>query len=160
MSYVNFEKALELASNCDYYSVGCGKSEEIIEKAEELFENNFSEQTRDYLKRIGFLDFGIHEIFGIYKDDFSGIPHGCIIEGAIEDREKNGLPKKWMPIYDFGYDGLMAYLDYSQLNSENEPCVIEAYYNGKEYVVIEKIAEDLGDFILQLVKEQLDMQSS
>ncbi len=59
-----------------------------------------------------------------------------------------------IPIYDFE-DGNMAYLDYSSLNSDKEPCVIMAFYNGTEYEVVETLAQDFGDFILQLVQEQL-----
>jgi hypothetical protein len=47
----------------------------------------------------------------------------------------------------------MAYLDYSSLNSEKEPRVIMAFYNGAEFEFVETLAEDLGDFILQLVQE-------
>ena len=49
----------------------------------------------------------------------------------------------------------MAYLDFSSLNSDKEPCVIMAFYNGTEYEVVETLAQDFGDFILQLVQEQL-----
>ena len=49
----------------------------------------------------------------------------------------------------------MAYLDYS-LNMEKEPSVIMAFYNGDKYEINETLAEDLGDFLLQLVQEQLE----
>lgn len=52
----------------------------------------------------------------------------------------------------------MAYLDYSSLNAEKEPDVIMAFYNGDKYETVEKLAEDLGDFILQLVQEQVGDQ--
>lgn len=72
----------------------------------------------------------------------------------ISQMQKFNLSDKWIPIYNFE-DGNMAYLDYSSLNSENEPRVIMAFYNGVEYEVVETVAEDLGSFILQLVQEQL-----
>lgn len=50
----------------------------------------------------------------------------------------------------------MAYLDYSSLNAEKEPNVIMAFYNGKKYEIVETLAEDFGDFILQLVQEQVE----
>ena len=53
-------------------------------------------------------------------------------------------------------DGSMAYLDYSSLNRENEPRVLAAFYNGKKFEVTETVAEDLGDFILGLVQEQVE----
>ena len=49
----------------------------------------------------------------------------------------------------------MAYLDYSSLNDVGEPCVIVARFNDVGYQIEETIAEDFGEFILQLVKEQL-----
>lgn len=49
-------------------------------------------------------------------------------------------------------------LDYSSLNAEKEPDVIMAFYNGDKYETVEKLAEDLGDFILQLVQEQVGDQ--
>ena len=49
----------------------------------------------------------------------------------------------------------MAYLDYSSLNNVGEPCVIVARFNDVGYQIEETIAEDFGEFILQLVKEQL-----
>ena len=57
--------------------------------------------------------------------------------------------------YDYN-DGSMAYLDYSSLNRENEPRVLAAFYNGKKFEVTETVAEDLGDFILGLVQEQVE----
>lgn len=49
----------------------------------------------------------------------------------------------------------MAYLDYSYLNEQKEPRVIMAFYNGGNYEVVETLAEDFGDFVLQLVQEQI-----
>ena len=50
----------------------------------------------------------------------------------------------------------MKYLDYSSLNDDGEPCVITARFNGSAYQAEETIAEDFGNFVLQLVKEQLE----
>ena len=32
-----------------------------------------------------------------------------------------------------------------------------AFYNGKEYEIVETLAEDFGDFVLQLVQEQTEV---
>ena len=95
------------------------------------------------------------EIYGIDPEDDSGILEGNSVAYALNDREEYNLPKEWIPIYDFG-DGNMAYLDYSSLNMEKEPSVIMAFYNGDKYEINEPLAEDLGDFLLQLVQEQLE----
>lgn len=154
MSILNFEKGIELAKKCDFYTTVGGKSDEIILKAEKLFGHKFSNQNYQFFKRLGYLSFFGNEVYGICKDDFTGSYTGCAIEAALYDREKYDLPKKWLPIYFFD-DGYMGYLDYSQLNEEGEPPVIMAIYNGKEYIVTQKVSEDLGDFILELVEEQL-----
>ncbi len=62
--------------------------------------------------------------------------------------------KKWLPIY-FLDDGYMAYLNYGKLNIEREPCVISAYYNGLNYVVERKIADDFGEFLMKLISEEI-----
>jgi hypothetical protein len=157
MSYKNFKKAIELAKQCEGYSDGGGKSDAVVSKAEELLDIKFSKQNSQYFTQLGFVEFFGHEIYGIVKDDFSGTPTGCSIEAALADRKEYQLPKEWLPIYFFD-DGYMGYLDYSQLNEEGEPPVIMAIYDGEQYVITEKIAEDLGDFILQLVEEQLARQ--
>ena len=88
---------------------------------------------------------------------------------GLEISEKNGVPA-WASI-SAGYqlllspllpwiagkwkNGIMAYLDYSSLNDVGEPCVIVARFNDVGYQIEETIAEDFGEFILQLVKEQL-----
>ena len=157
MSYQNFERALELAKQCRFYTIVGEKTNEVIVRAQELFGNDFSKQNFQFFKRLGYLSFFGTEIYGIVKDDFSGSYVGCAIEAALADRKEYNLPKEWLPIYDFD-DGYMGYLDYSQLNEDGEPPVIMAIYDGEKYVVVEKVAEDLGDLILQLVREQLGQQ--
>ena len=73
---------------------------------------------------------------------------------ALHERAETGLPEAWVPLYNFD-DGHIAYLDYSALNSEGEPSVIAASYNGSQYVLEGTVAEDFGAFVLRLVREQL-----
>lgn len=156
MSYQNFVKAMELAPKCKFYTTVGGKTEEEIKKAEKMLDVKFSSQCKEFYKKYGYLSFFGNEIFGIDPDDDSGILEGNSVAYALNDRTELGLPNEWIPIYNFE-DGNMAYLDYSFLNSENEPRVIMAFYNGTGYEVIETLAEDLGTFILQLVQSQLEM---
>jgi len=154
MSYQNFNKATALAVQCAMYRTGGGKTDEIISKASEILNIKFSEQNYKYFKDFGYIQFDGAEIFGIVLDDFSGDPEANCVETAVADRRDYNLPKQWLPIYFFD-DGYYGYLDYSNLNEYGEPPVIMAIYNGKEYVVAEKVAEDLGDFLLGLVEKQL-----
>lgn len=157
MSYQNFEKALELAKQCKFYTIAGEKSDEVVTKAEKLFGHKFSKQNYEFFKHLGYLSFFGNEFYGICKDDFSGEYVGCAIEATIQDRKKYNLPSEWLALYFFD-DGYYGYLDYSQLNNEGEPAAIMAIYNGKDYVVVEKVAEDFGDFLLSSVEEQLENQ--
>lgn len=146
---------MELAPKCKFYTIADGIKEERIVKAEKMLDIHFSPQCRNFYERYGCLSFYGNEIFGIDPDDTSGILEGNSVAYAVNDRREYNLPLKWIPIYNFE-DGNMAYLDYSSLNSENEPQVIMAFYNGGEYEIVETLAEDFGDFILQLVQEQVE----
>lgn len=157
MSYMNYDKAMKLASKCDDYYVGNGKNKEIIRKAEELLNLKFSKQIIEYLSNYGFIEFFGNEIYGIVKDDFSGMPEGNIVEGALYYRKYNNLSNEWLPIYNFG-NGYIGYLDFENLNKDEEPRVIMATYNGNNYVNVKIIADDFGDFLLSCVNNQLSHQ--
>ena len=157
MSYQNFLRALELAKQCKFYTIKGERTNEVVAKAEELFGIKFSKQNFEFFKRLGYLSFFGNEFYGICKDDFSGEHAGCAIEATLQDRKNYKLPFAWLTLYFFD-DGYYGYLDYSQLNEDCEPPVIMAIFNGKEHVVVEKIAEDLGDFLLKLVEKQLARQ--
>ena len=50
----------------------------------------------------------------------------------------------------------MAYFDYSSLNNEGEPRIVILEYDGLKYGISETVADDFGDFILELVQEELE----
>lgn len=159
MSYQNYKEAMESAPKCKFYTTVGGKSQEEISKSEEMLGVKFSKQCREFYEQYGYLSFFGNEIFGIDPDDDSGELEGNSVAYALNDREEYGLPVEWIPVYNFD-DGFMAYLDYSSLNDDGEPCVIVAGYNGSEYQVEETIAEDFGEFVLRLVKQQLEFERS
>lgn len=154
MSYQNFIKAMKEACKCKYYTITEGKTENEIKKAEDLLGIKFSRQCNEFYAKYGYLSFSGNEIFGIDPDDDSGILEGNSVAYTLNDRIAYNLPKEWIPIYNFE-DGMMAYLDYSTLNEAEEPRVIMAFYNGLNYEIDRILAEDLGDFILDLVKKSL-----
>ncbi len=151
MSYQNYIKAMELAPKCRFYTTAGGKSQEEIERSEELLGIQFSKQCRQFYEQYGYLSFFGNEIFGIDSDDLDEL-EGNSVAYALNDRKEYGLPAKWIPIYNYE-DGLMAYLDYSSLKDDGEPRVIMAGFNGSEYQIEETIAEDFGDFVLGLVEQ-------
>lgn len=154
MSYLDFEKAMFLAPKCKFYTTTGGKSNDEINKAEEILNVTFSRQCKEFYNKYGYLSFYGNEIFGIDPDDDSDILEGNTVAYALNDRKEYNLPIKWLPIYNYE-DGNMAYLDYSSLNEEKEPIVIMASYNGEEYEIADTVAEDFGAFVLKLVEEQL-----
>lgn len=156
MSFKHLIKAMKLAPKCKYYTTVGGRTAEEIDKSEELLDIKFSKQSIEFYKKMGYLSFFGHEIFGINPNSNTGNLDGNSVLYALNDRKEYELPKKWLPIYNFG-DGSMAYLDYSDLNDEEEPSVISAIYIGNnEYRIIEKVAPDLGEFLLMLVEESLE----
>ena len=155
MSFQNYKEAMELAPKCKFYTTVGGRSEEDILKSEEMLGVKFSNQCRDFYEKYGYLSFFGNEFFGIDPNDDSGELEGNSVAYALNERKETGLPKEWIPVYNFD-DGYMAYLDYSSLNADGEPCVIVAGFNGNEYTVEETIAEDFGEFVLHLVMDQLE----
>lgn len=155
MSYQNFKEAMELAPKCKFYTTANGKSAAEISKAEDMLGIKFSKQCREFYEKYGYLSFYGSEIFGIDPDDDSGELEGNSVAYALNDRAEYGLPAEWIPVYSVD-DGCMAYLDYSSLNCEGEPRVIIAAYDGANYQIEEAATEDFGEFVLDLVKEQLE----
>ena len=150
MSYQNYERAMELAKSKAFYTTAGGKSEIDIAKAEEMLGVKFSKQYRDFNSKYAYLSFWGNEIFGIDPDNMDEL-EGNSLAYALNDREEYGLPYYLVPICNFD-DGCMAYLNYSSLNNDGEPCVVAAVYNGSEFEIMESLAEDFGDFVLHLVK--------
>lgn len=157
MSYNNFLKALELSKECNGYEILGNVKETKIREAEKILSISFSRQHFDYYKKIGLLSYYGSEFYGLSNRELTGLPGSNSVLLALTERKETSLPHEWIPIYflDGGYN---AYLDYSNLNENEEPRIISAYYNGNNYIVNEILAEDLGDFILTMVKEQLANQ--
>lgn len=157
MSYSNFEKATKLVEQCQFYKTAGRQTEELIKKVEEALGFKMSKQHHEYLKNYGYIMFLGTEIYGIYDKVFEGIYAGNAVIATLQDREEYNLPKAWIPVFDYD-DGYVAYLDYGNLNLENEPRVILSIFTGRKYEVGEIIADDFGDFLLQLVEQQIGKQ--
>lgn len=154
MSYSNFQNAMLKAAEFDDYSVGAPVEKEVLQKAEEKLNVHFSKILNEYLGKYGYVEFGGNEIFGIVKEDFDDLSvlEGCMVEYAVSERLNCQLPESWLPIYNFD-DGYMGFLDFSRKNAEGEPPIIMAVYTGEKYIMVKKIADDLGDFLLDLANE-------
>ena len=154
MSRESYERSMELAKKCRFYTVAGGRTAEEIQRAESLLGIKFSAQYRDFNEKYGYLSFYGNEIFGA-DPEHPGEMEGNCVGYALNDRREYGLPEHFIPIYNYD-DGYMAYLDYSCRNEEGEPRIVMLAYNGTEYVMTEVLADDFGDFVLSLVLQELE----
>lgn len=120
MSYANYKKAVEIMNKnkekCHFIGE---RSNELIEKAEDVLGLKFSKIYKEFLINYGAGNYGSEEILVV--------------------------------IYEEG-SGELFCLDFNSLNEEKEPIVI-SYVPGENNrnQKYEKIADDFGDFLLQLV---------
>ena len=155
MSYQDFKRAMALAPACKYFTTDGGKSPEQIRKAEQMLGISFSPQLFEFYEKFGYLSFFGCEIFGIDPESDLGELEGDSVAYALNDRREIGLPKEWIPIYNYD-DGYLAFLDYGTLNASKEPRVIMGIYDGSKYQLVETVAEDFGAFLLPLVEDALE----
>lgn len=155
MSYKIYESAIEKVQECDDYDCGSEYSVDVIEKAEKLLDINFSAQLKDYLMNFGYIEFSGVEIYGIVDESFSlnkNTFEGCMIEWTLNARESNNLNSKWVALRSED-DGGTAFLDFENLNSDGEPCVILAVDTENGYEFECELAEDFGEYLLNLAEE-------
>lgn len=153
MSIVNYKKAIEcIENNRKEMFFGKGASKELVNKAEKALEIKLPFQYRDFVERYGALSFDGTEIYGVTSDNFQNgkIPNG--IWYTLDERKKYNLPKQLLIIYHTGAEEYFC-LDFSKLNEEGEPAVVAyAFCVDVEYQTYEKIADDFGDFLLDMLK--------
>lgn len=155
MSYKDFEEAITLAPSCEYYTISEGLTLEKIQKAEDMLDIQFSPQLLEFYKRFNYMSFSGNEFFGIDPESTSGELEGNSVAYTLDMRSRYAFPKEWIPFYNYG-DGSLVCLDYSTLNLSKEPPVICCDYDGKQYQIVEHVAEDFGAFLLSMVKGALE----
>ena len=152
MSVENYQKAKEIILSEEEIAdfVG-GHTDELISLAEEILGLKFTGFYLDYLKTFGAGNFGAQEIYGIINANFENSSVPDAIWFTLERREIN-LPNNLLVIYDTGSDEIFC-LDYNQLDDNGEPKVL-SFVAGVdlESQTYEIIANDFGDFLLDLVK--------
>jgi len=153
MSKENYKKGIEcIENNKESIFIGKGASNSFVDEAEKLLGVKFSFEYKDFLMRYGSLTFDGGEIYGITSDGFlnSGIPNG--VWYTLKQRETCHLPNHLLIIYNTESDEYFC-LDFSKLNEEGEPQVVAyAHCVDVEYQTYEKISDDFGDFLLELLK--------
>jgi len=131
------------------------KSEELVQKAEQILGVVFPPTYRAFLKNLGCGDVAGEEFYGIIDADFenSGIPDAVWF--TLEERKTGGLPLSYVVIGALG-DGELLALDTKGASAGGEGPVLllpEGY--SQPGAVIENLADDFGEFFLRTVKEAL-----
>ncbi|TSB48563.1 SMI1/KNR4 family protein [Alkalicoccobacillus porphyridii] len=145
-----------IKENDDIADFTDGCSDVAIKKAEHLLNLKFDGVYLDFLLTFGAGNFGSQEIYGIIHDDFeqSSVPDS--IWFTLTERKEQNLPSHLLVIHDTTVGELYC-LDFSNTNASNEPKVV-SYILGVELneQVYKLVADDFGEFLLNLVSQELE----
>lgn len=156
MSVKTYQKAKQIIhDNEDLADFIGGRSNELIKLAEEKLGVKFTGLYLDYLQTFGVGNFGAQEIYGIINDNFENSSVPDAIWYTLTERKEINLPNNLLVIYDTGSDELFC-LDFNQLDEKGEPKVV-SFVPGidLESQSYEIIANDFGDFLLDLVMQEV-----
>ncbi|NRG46589.1 SMI1/KNR4 family protein [Bacillus sp. CRN 9] len=156
MSVETYLKAKQIIqTNEDSADFIGGRTNELIKLAEEKIGLKFTGLYLDFLQTFGVGSFGSQEIYGIINDNFenSSVPDG--VWYTLTERKEINLPTNLLVIYDTGSDELFC-LDFNQLDEKGEPKVV-SFVPGIELESqkYEVIANDFGDFLLNIVMQEV-----
>lgn len=155
MSWDTYQQAIHLMKQseeeCDFVGE---RTDELINKAENVLGFGFSKIYRDFVKKLGAGNFGSQEVYGVIDDDFENSSVPDAIWFTLTEREDSNLPNHLLVIYDTGMGELFC-LNFKKVNEMGEPNVI-TYIPGNDLDKqdLTVIANDFGDFLLDLVKEE------
>lgn len=132
-----------------------GRSQRLILNAERKLNLIFSPFYLDFLQTFGAGSFGAEEIYGIINDDFENSSVPDAIWYTLTERQESNLPKSLLVLYDSGIGDLFCF-DFRDLNDDKEPRIV-TFIPGVElkYQNYEVIADNFGDFLLDLVKQEI-----
>lgn len=155
MSIEAYNEVKQIILNDDIADFVGGRTSELINSAEEKLGLKFTGLYLNYLQTFGAGNFGAQEIFGIISNDIENSSVPDAIWYTLTERKESNLPSNLLIIYDTGSDVLFC-LDYNQLDENREPKVV-SFVPGVELEsqTYEIIANDFGDFLLDLVKQEI-----
>lgn len=156
MSIESYQKAKKIIqSNEDLADFIGGRTNELIKLAEEKLSIKFTGLYLDYLQTFGAGNFGTQEIYGIINDNFENSSVPDAIWYTLTERKEINLSKNLLVIYHTGSDELFC-LDFNQLDEKGEPKVV-SYVPGIELErqIYDIIANDFGDFLLDLIMQEV-----
>lgn len=156
MSVETYQKAKEIIMNEEEIADFVGdRTDELISLAEEKLGLKFTGLYLDYLKTFGAGNFGAQEIYGIIDADFENSSVPDAVWYTLTERKEIRLPDNLLVIYDTGSDELFC-LDFNQRDDNGEPKVVSLVPGvDLESQTYELIANDFGDFLLDLVKQEV-----
>ncbi|OEH93818.1 cell wall assembly protein [Bacillus solimangrovi] len=153
----NYNKAIELIEQYNDIADFIGEqSEVIVNKAEQALGFIIPPMYRDFIKRYGAGNFGAEEIYGVTSDNFENSSVPDAIWFTITERSESNFPQHLLIIYDTGM-GAWYCLDFSQATPNGEPPVVSffsGFKTGQQNNNI--VAKDFGEFLLSLVKEEIE----
>lgn len=159
MSLENYNRALEIITENKeiFFSVG-ERSDELVLKAEDALGIKFSNQYKDFVLKFGAGSFGAEEFYGVIDEDFEDSSTPDAVWMTLSERQESNLPENLLVVYHTGGEEMFC-LDYSNLNSDGEPKVVSFVIGVDiEYQTYEVIANDFGDFLLDMINQELDFR--
>ncbi|MBC1502529.1 SMI1/KNR4 family protein [Listeria booriae] len=156
MSIESYNKAKEIIEENEELVDDFGEMQEsLIIKAQKELGVDFPDEYKYFLTDFGALTFGSIEIYGVFKEDFenSGVPDA--VWATLNERKLVNMPQYLVVIYNTGMGELLC-LNFRDLNDNQEPKVT-SYFAGFDESAQkhEVLYESFGDFILDMVKEEI-----
>lgn len=156
MSIESYNKAKEIIEANEELVDDFGEMQEsLITKAQKELGVDFPDEYKYFLSDFGALTFGSIEIYGVFKEDFenSGVPDA--VWATLNERKLVNMPQYLVVIYNTGMGELLC-LNFRDLNDNQEPKVT-SYFAGFDESAQkhEVLYESFGDFILDMVKEEI-----
>lgn len=154
MSIQDFEQAQRLMAIYPILQDFEGpKSEDLLLAAERAIGEKFPFTYRRFLRQYGAGAFGSSEIYGVIHQNFenSSIPDS--IWYTLQLRQKQLIPLQLIVIYDLG-DGELFCLDLDAMKGGEAP-VVTFTPGGPLNQQRELIAEDFGQFFLDLIQQEI-----
>ncbi|MBC2315543.1 SMI1/KNR4 family protein [Listeria booriae] len=156
MSIESYNKAKEIIEANEELVDDFGEMQEsLIIKAQKELGVDFPDEYKYFLSDFGALTFGSIEIYGVFKEDFenSGVPDA--VWATLNERKLVNMPQYLVVIYNTGMGELLC-LNFRDLNDNQEPKVT-SYFAGFDESAQkhEVLYESFGDFILDMVKEEI-----
>ena len=156
MSVESYQKAKNIIlANQEIADFIGGRTDELIIMAEEKLGLKFTGLYLDYLQTFGAGNFGAQEVYGIITNDFENSSVPDAIWYTLTERNEINLPNNFLIIYDTGSDELFC-LDLNKSSETKEPKVV-SFVPGIELKsqTYEIIANDFGEFLLNLVEREI-----